>query len=103
MAWQILLDQSQELLQAELWQIVCDLANADLETFHTTTLTRFLSAVPWLDAERAKAIAASITRRDGGGAALAVDRATLSQLLSDVRCIRPAPVSQSRLTMFGTS
>ena len=85
---QVLLNQSCETLQGELWRAVLQLSPSVPKLF-SDTLVRFLSSVPWLSRQQAASIAAS--------AAASVKAATqgeveqcLRRTLDDVRCIKPA-------------
>lgn len=99
---QILLDQSQELLQAELWHVVLALAAVDVDAFFTSTLVAFLASpsVPWVTPAQASAIAADAAAKvkaEHGS----VTKDSLQQLLDDVRCIKPADPASAKRGLFG--
>ena len=99
---QILLDQSQELLQAELWHVVLALVSADADAFFGSTLPAFLSSaeVPWVTPAQAVAIAADCAgkaKADRGS----VSKDMLQRLLDDVRCIKPADGATTKRGLFG--
>jgi len=88
-SFQILLNQSHELLQAELWDLVVALSPSKAQLF-SKTLVQFLSSVPWLSPTQAAAIATSAGSSLSGPVSPQMLKTCLQRTLDDVRCIKPS-------------